>query len=85
MNRLPSEVYRYLDEHPRHVAVPHRLMTYPLDVSSLHHAVAKFSSSLSSVVAHLSKCRSGIRVRYIRWLINPSYIFINLSITIYIL
>ena len=42
MNRLPSEVYRYLDEHPRHVAVPHRLMTYPHDVSSLHHAVDQY-------------------------------------------
>ena len=32
MNRSPEDQYTYLDAHPRHVRIPHRLMSYPPDV-----------------------------------------------------
>jgi len=35
MNRRPEDQYEYLDAHPRHVMIPHRLMAYPSDVSIL--------------------------------------------------
>lgn len=34
MNRVPEDQYDYLDQHPRHVMIPHRLMAYPADVSA---------------------------------------------------
>ena len=34
MNRRPEDQYDYLDAHPRHVMIPHRLMAYPPDVST---------------------------------------------------
>lgn len=43
MNRMPEDQYDYLDLHPRHVMIPHRLMAYPPDVSL---AVLSICSSL---------------------------------------
>jgi len=33
MMRNPNELYDYLHDFPRHLALPHRLMTYPDVVS----------------------------------------------------
>jgi hypothetical protein len=37
MMRIPDDVYRYLDAHPRHLMIPHRLMAYPKPILTLHH------------------------------------------------
>jgi hypothetical protein len=45
MNRAPEDQYEYLDAHPRHVMIPHRLMAYPNDVS-LHYTAISFPFAL---------------------------------------
>jgi hypothetical protein len=47
MNRAPEDQYEYLDAHPRHVMIPHRLMAYPNDVSFPLHCY-----QLSDCVGH---------------------------------
>ena len=33
MMRKPLQVYAHLEKYPRHLMIPHRLMTYPEEVS----------------------------------------------------
>lgn len=40
MMRPVEEMYAYLNQHPRHLMVPHRLMTYPASVSRLFHSLS---------------------------------------------
>eukprot|EP01034_Spumella_vulgaris_P026815 gene26815-33456_t len=37
MMRIPDDIYSYLDKHPRHLMIPHRLMAYPKPILTLHH------------------------------------------------
>ncbi len=37
MMRVPEVIYSYLDKHPRHLMIPHRLMAYPSPILKLHH------------------------------------------------
>ena len=35
--RIPEQLYSYVDTHPRHVMIPHRLMAYPVSVLTAFH------------------------------------------------
>jgi hypothetical protein len=37
MMRTPDLLYQYVDDHPRHLIIPHRLMAYPVTVSYHRH------------------------------------------------
>lgn len=34
MNRIPLDLYSYIDKNPRHLLLPHRLMVYPEQVNN---------------------------------------------------
>lgn len=37
MMKIPDDVYTYLNQYPRHLLIPHRLMAYPRQVITLFH------------------------------------------------
>lgn len=70
--RKPFQIYSHLDKYPRHLMIPHRLMTYPEEVSqniyeSISNTFLSNSLLLFSQIVRFHK-RAVVRLPDLQWL-----------------